>query len=54
MAACIGTWSFSHSAVLKAQHLLSANASSLDAVEDAIARRFVGDYCTRGVARWHL
>ena len=38
MAACIATWSFSHPAVLKAQQLLSTNATSLDAVEEAIAR----------------
>jgi len=38
MAACIATWSFSHKAVLKAQQLLSGNATSLDAVEEAIAR----------------
>jgi len=38
MAACIATWSFSHTAVLKAQQLLSTNATSLDAVEEAIAR----------------
>jgi len=38
MAACIATWNFSRSAVLRAQQLLSANANSLDAVEEAIAR----------------
>ena len=38
MAACIGTWSFSHTAVVRAQQLLSANTTSLDTVEEAIAR----------------
>ena len=36
--ACVGTWSFSQPAVLKAQQLLTASATSLDAVEEAIAR----------------
>jgi len=37
MEACIGTWTFSHSALLRAQQLLSDNIRSLDAVEEAIA-----------------
>ena len=41
MAACIGTWSFSYSAVEKAQQLLTTNAMSLDVVEEAIARTFL-------------